>query len=172
MLYPYAYLVGFFASLLLLRICNGDEKTTTIIATIFICLYNVYCWGMSFVNSIMQMVGKYSAYQAAKMNLIIKCAHFPSYIFHLFVMMVGLVLSVWGIGFIFFAIAVDCATIVLAAINYIGCGVQICKEGIISKKKTFLYCVLNFCIFIDVIVAIKCFLKARRKMKEINQIIN
>ena len=48
-----------------------------------------------------------TAGQAARMNLIIKGIQIPAYIMHFILGFIGLAMSVWGIGFLLWAVLID-----------------------------------------------------------------
>ncbi len=105
-------------------------------------------------NIVVTVKGKYTAYEAAKINLTVKAWQIPAYIFHFIMGAVGMVMSVWGIGFIMVAVIVDAVTIVLTGVNAIGCAVKLKKDGIIPMRTAIIYGIGSFIFCIDVFVAL------------------
>ncbi len=109
-------------------------------------------------NVVFGIKGKYTARQTAKMNLIVKLCQIPIYIFHFLMAILGLLMSVWGIGLIIVAVTVDLITIILTGINALGCPIGLYKQGRISKAAAALLCIGSFvyCVDIGVAVALCC----------------
>jgi len=158
-LYPYAYLI---IMLIYIPIFSEKEYAFNILLVVGI-IYNLYSLIIAIINAVQTAKGRYTAYQAAKMNWIIKGVQIPAYMFHFLVGMVGALMSVWGIGFVFWAILIDVLTIALTGINAMGCCMKLYKEGIISEGKTVLSILCSFIFCIDVAVAIILYAKVKRK---------
>lgn len=161
MLYPYTYLLcliiyGFAIS----QNENLGSAGISVLRIVAI-IYNLYSFIIVIMNAVQTGIGKYTGYEAAKMNLLIKGVQIPAYIFHFLLGMAGSLMSVWGIGFILWAIFIDVLTITLTGINAIGCSIRMYKEGIYSKGKSVLLGVLNFVFCIDFVVAVIYFVKTK-----------
>ncbi len=158
-LYPYAYLI-----IIIFYILIFDGKTYGLdILKAIVIIYNLYSLIITIVNVVQTARGRYTAYQAAKMNWVIKGVQIPAYIFHFLVGMVGALLSVWGIGFVLWAILIDILTIALTGINSIGCCIRLCKEGMISKGKSVFCALCSFIFCVDVVVAIILYITVRKR---------
>lgn len=116
---------------------------------------------IAILNTIFCAQGKYTTAEAVKMNLIIKCVHIPAYIFHFLLGCLGVVMSVWGIGFIFVAIVVDALTITTSGTNAIGCSVRMYKDGYLTKSGAILFGIANYIYCIDVVAAIYYHVKVK-----------
>ncbi len=77
--------------------------------------------------------GNITAFDSVKLNKTIKMAHIPAYIFHFLLGIAGLFLSIWGIGFILWAIIIDLLTISIS--GSIAASACTCceKEGLLSE---------------------------------------
>ena len=110
----------------------------------------------------MAVKGNYNAIELVKMNMIIKLVHIPAYIIHFLLGMLGLLASVWGIGFILWAIIIDLVTIGLTGM--VGISACICcrKEGLLTKSMSLLYAFSSFIYCVDVVSAIVFFVKVKK----------
>lgn len=160
-LYPYAYLIIMF---FYIKLFSEKDYANDILEAIGI-IYNLYSLIIAIINAVQTARGRYTAHQAAKMNLVIKGVQIPAYMFHFLVGMVGALMSVWGIGFILWAILIDILTIALTGINAIGCCIRLCKEGMLSKGKSVFFALCSFVYCIDV-VAIMLYIMVKKKRIE------
>ncbi|MBE6862194.1 MAG: hypothetical protein E7497_04770 [Ruminococcus sp.] len=161
-LYPYAYIIYF---ILLFTINDISEKIANLLTSGFVVLiigYTVLTLITAISSTVLAVKGKYSAYETAKMNLAVKAWHIPAYIFHLIMFGVGMIASIWGIGFIMIAVIVDLLTIALSGINAVSCAVKLKKEGIISKGTTILFGIGSFIYCLDLLVAIIYVFQSRK----------
>lgn len=166
-IYPYAYLIW----LIMMFITDdtvekliGSDGYIILFDAIFI-IFNIYVLVIMLYNLIVTIKGKYTAYEAAKMNLTIKAWQIPAYIFHFIMGAVGTIMSVWGIGFIMVAVLVDVITIALTGINSVGCTVRLKKDGVISLKTAIFCGIGSFLFCIDVIVALFYVTRSRKHKK-------
>lgn len=168
-LYPYAYLIwiiGLIITGLTFEEIVGMELIMDIFGVIFI-LYNVYIVFIIIFNFVQALRGKYSAYELVKINLLVKGLQIPAYIFHFVLGLVGLVMSVWGIGFIILAIVIDFITIALTGLNALGCAIRIKKENKVSTIVSVVFGIASFVFCIDVILAIVLYMMINNaKVKE------
>ena len=74
--------------------------------------------------------------------------------------MFGSVLSIWGIGFVMWAIFIDMATILLTGISSIGCSILMYKEHLVSKRNAWLMGIGCFLFCIDILIAVIYLIKA------------
>lgn len=97
---------------------------------------------------------RYTPTEAAKVNCFVKLGQIPAYIFHFMLGLAGSVASVWGIGFVLFAIIIDLATIIISGIHAIGVVRRLKKEGVLSLKTAILAGIGSFLYCVDIAVAI------------------
>lgn len=156
--YPYAYLVV----ILVIVVTNGSDKQDLVedIMLYLALIYNAYVLIYVIINSFVTASKKYNIKTVAAMNLFVKGIQIPAYIFHFIMGMCGMMMSVWGLGFIAFAIIIDLITIILTGINSIGCTVKMCREGAINKRQAFFMGIGCFIYCIDVVIAVIYFIKA------------
>lgn len=157
-LYPYAYLLLFLTFFL-----AGDafewieHNITENFVIILIQAYHI----IVLIDAIYGAVGVARSddtpKQAAHMNLLIKGLHIPAYIFHFILGLAGCVMSIWGIGFIVFAIVIDVLTIAFTGIHAMGCMIKLKKSGVLSTVKTVFAVIGSFIFCVDVVIAIVAF---------------
>lgn len=154
-LYPYAYLIWLIAYFISFEIFDDEfnDRIFDVFFVIFI-VYNVYVGFITIYNAIMTSRDKYTAYEVAKMNMVVKGWQIPAYIFHFLMGMVGMLMSVWGIAFIMIALIVDVLTIGFSGINAIGCAIKLAREKIIHPVMAVLMAIGSFIFCVDVIIAI------------------
>lgn len=166
--YPYAYML--YLVVMVLFGTNVESEQAQEIFTVVmwgtVIIYNLYVIVSAILNTVNAARGKYSLKTAAMINLLVKCVHIPAYIIHFVMGMCGLLMSVWGIGFVMFAIVIDLLTIILSGINSIGCSIRMRKEGILSLKATILFGIANFIYCLDLITAIYYLVKAIKNRKK------
>lgn len=163
-LYPYMYMVilgvyGVFTDAL------PDDYSNIALLGLFVVavVYNVYSFVIVIVNAVQGARGKMTAREAARMNLIIKGVQIPAYILHFIMGLIGLALSVWGIGIILWALLIDLLTILLTGISSIGCSIRMRKEGLLSTAAAILMGIGSFIYCADLVIAIVYVVKARKK---------
>lgn len=155
MLFPYAYIIILLLTAVL-SINIGEWGLTAAAAFIIaVLICSVFC-------AICAVREDITAYQAAKLNLIVKAVQIPAYIFHFLLGAAGTVMSVWGIGLIMFAVVIDVMTIVLTGIHAVGCVVKIKRENVISGGYAVLAGICSFLFCIDMVTAVILFIKARK----------
>jgi len=153
-IYPYIYVLILAIFLLFAGILPEDYTDVALIGLLIVAvIYNLYSFIIVIVNAV----------QAARMNLIIKCVQIPAYIMHFILGFIGLAMSVWGIGFLLWAVLIDLLTILLTGISSIGCSVRMRKEGLVSLPGAIFMGVGCFIYCVDVVIAIVYVVKARKK---------
>lgn len=163
-IYPYAYLIYLIAALL----TPFETVQTLLIEGLLpaIIVYTLLTLVISIRNIVHAVKGQYTAAETSRMNMLVKGLHIPAYIFHFVMGVLGLCMSVWGIGFILVAVVVDVITIALSGVNAISCAVCMKKE----KQLPTVLCVLTaigsmiFCA--DVVIAIVWFVKCRIRKQQ------
>lgn len=162
-LYPYAYIIYFIFYYCNIRIILANMSFTYINSfTVLLIGYNVITMVIAISSTVLAVKGKYTAHETAKMNLAVKAWHIPAYIFHFVMFCVGMIASIWGIGFIMVAVIVDVLTIALSGINAISCAVKLKKDGIISKRTAILFGIGSFIYCLDLIIAIVYIFRSRK----------
>ena len=76
---------------------------------------------------------------------------------------IGLAMSVWGIGFLLWAVLIDLLTILLTGISSIGCSIRMRKERLVSLPGAIFMGIGCFIYCADVVIAIVYVVKARKK---------
>lgn len=163
-IYPYIYVLILAIFLLFAGILPEDYTDVALIGLLIVAvIYNLYSFIIVIVNAVQAAKGIMTARQAARMNLIIKCVQIPAYIMHFILGFIGLAMSVWGIGFLLWAVLIDLLTILLTGISSIGCSVRMRKEGLVSLPGAIFMGVGCFIYCVDVVIAIVYVVKARKK---------
>lgn len=162
-LYPYIYVVILAVFLMFMNILPEDYNDAALLGLLIIAIiYNLYSFIVVIVNAVQTAKGKLTARQAARMNLIIKGIQIPAYIMHFILGFIGLAMSVWGIGIVFWAILIDLLTILLTGISSIGCSIRMRREGILSTAAAILMGIGSFIYCADVVIAIVYVVKTKK----------
>lgn len=90
----------------------------------------------------------------AKQNLTIKCVQIPAYVLNFAIAIIGVMMSVFGLPMIAWAIAIDFLSIVLTGVSAIGCGRTLYKEGKIDRTSAIWTTIGSFVYCADVAIAI------------------
>jgi hypothetical protein len=154
MLYPYAYLIPLIT--LFATPAEGDNMANVyMFVFVYGIIIHIVVLGMAIYNAIVTAnSSKYDAFLDSQLNLITKGVQIPAYIFHFVLALVGLGMSIWGIGVIAFAIIVDFLSILMTGISSIGLHVRLGKDKIVKKKTAFWLGFGSFIYCIDVGIAI------------------
>ncbi|MBQ8514766.1 MAG: hypothetical protein IJ496_05155 [Ruminococcus sp.] len=168
MLYPYAYLIG------MVGLYIADEVLSLFSVSVIpeylfwgvIILYNVYVLFIAVFNAVLTAGKRYTAYDGAKINLIVKGVQIPAYILHFLMGLAGLIMSVWGIGFIVIAVLVDLLTILLTGISAVGCSIKMKKEGLLPLSGAILTGIGSFIYCADIAAAIVFLVLGRKQQRE------
>lgn len=156
-LYPYAYLLFLFfvysTGKLVKEGTTAEVEIFSALGMIAVVLYNLWVLILS-LGSAIGGLKRYTPAEAAKMNLAVKLLQIPAYLFHFLMGAMGLLMSVWGIGFIGLAVAVDLITIFLSGLFAVGSVRRMKKEGILSSGTTFWTGFGSFIYCVDIIIAI------------------
>ena len=108
---------------------------------------------------------KIPAVKAARFNMLIKLIQVPAYIFHFILGVLGSFASIWGIGFVGFAIIIDLITIFFTGTQCLAAIIGICKQKGLLKWQAILFAILSYIYCIDVAISIVMFVMVSRKMK-------
>ena len=96
---------------------------------------------------------KYSASDAAKVNMVIKFGQIPAYILHFVIGVIGFLLGIWGILILLYAVIVDLVAIALSGTHALGCVIKMRRENFLSTLWTVLAVIGSYIYVVDVIVA-------------------
>ena len=98
----------------------------------------------------------------AKQNLTIKCVQIPAYVLNFAIAIIGVMMSVFGLPMIAWAIAIDFLSIVLTGVSAIGCGRTLYKEGKIDRTAAIWTTIGSFVYCADVVIAIVWYCKGKK----------
>ena len=165
MFYPYIYMICVVTFYYINDVASELYEEASLGMFIFAIICNLYVLIVVIVNLIRAIKGKWNAIELVKLNMIIKLVHVPAFVFHFLLGMAGLVASVWGIGFIMWAVLIDLLTIGLTGMIGLSASVSCRKEGMLTNPMAFLYAVLSYIYCVDVISAIAFYVKLRKGNK-------
>lgn len=161
--YPYIYVLILAVFFLFAGVLPEDTTDISLLVLLIIAvIYNLYSFVIVIVNAVQTARGKRTARQAARMNLIIKGIQIPAYIGHFILGFIGLAMSVWGIGFLLWAVLIDLLTILLTGISSIGCSIRMRKEQLVSLPGAIFMGIGCFIYCVDVVIAIVYVVKSRK----------
>lgn len=177
--YPYLYmaaiLINFIVGAIEDNTTQSYENTMLVIVLSVIAAFIVtsICLLLAIFNSVRSGLNSYGVYFPVKMNLIVKCVQIPAYVVNFIVGITGVLMSIWGIGFVVFAVVIDFLTISISGINNVGDCVNLCRNNILSKGSAALFSVLSFIYLADVFASIYLFVKVKNhnKVKKIFSVI-
>lgn len=98
----------------------------------------------------------------AKQNLTIKCVQIPAYVLNFAIAIIGVMMSVFGLPMIAWAIAIDFFSILLTGISAIGCGRTLYKEGKIDRTAAIWTTIGSFVYCADVVIAIVWYCRGKK----------
>lgn len=139
-LYPYMYIVFIVLYFTAYRINSEPNSQVVyfialIVSTI---LYNLYSIIAVIVFTVKTARGKQPVAHVSLIILIMKIIHLPSYLFHIMMIFFSALLSVWGVGFMLFALIILLCTMFLSGLCSIGCSIRIFREKTLSLPLTIL----------------------------------
>lgn len=105
-----------------------------IVLLAFLIIYTLLCLVFAILITVFLAKNKITYFEACNINILTKCLQIPSYIVKFVVALVGVLMSIWKLGLIFYAVIVDFLTIVHSVIASIGCTYSLKKNGIILKR--------------------------------------
>ena len=106
------------------------------------------------VRAIAAVRGGGNARELVRENMTVKLIHVPAYIFNFALGVVGLMLSVWGIGLILWAVLADIAAIALSGTIGLSAALRCKREGVMTAKAAIAYALLSFIFCADVAAAV------------------
>ena len=169
MLYPYAYIIWliiFSGATKVMVDANVNSNIGYEITFLLALLYMGYTIVLVVMESV-RFARNTEICGAAKINMIVKLVQIPAYIGHFIIGCIGVLMSVWGLGFIIVAIVVDALTIIHTGILAIGCMINMKKANVLTTKMAVLASIGSFIYCVDVVVAIAVFAMEKIKQKNI-----
>ena len=159
-LYPYLYIPALIIYSMVYDYLPDDPDKIFYGFIAFIVIYNLYCIVIGILNTVETVKGEVTLSQAARINLIVKCLHIPSYCFHVVLFIVGALLSVWGIPFMLWACLISCITICLTGIASVGCSIRMYKEERLNMLACIFMGIGCFVFCADLVIAVIYLVKA------------
>ncbi len=153
-LYPYYYMSIIIAQLLIMGNTDSFSGADAFVGEIVMFLVNPICLGVLVSDFVTNAKGHVPPEKLAKLNMIIKLVHIPAYIIHFVLGMLGTLASIWGIGFVLWAIIIDLITIALSGTHMLSCVIGIIKQKGANTAIYVVAAVLSYIYCIDVLVAI------------------
>lgn len=167
-IYPYLYMLGilfiFIFGVIEGSITNDYEYSALSVFLLIplSLIITIICLIIAIVNSIKAGKNSYGIYYPTRMNLIIKLVQIPAYTINFVLGLIGLFMSVWGIGVLAIVIIVDFLSIVLSGVNNIGTCVNLSKNNTISSSWAVIFSIFSFIYVVDVFIAVGLFLYLRK----------
>ena len=162
-LYPYYYMSIIIAQLLIMGNTDSFSGEDAFVGEIVMFLVNPICLGVLVSDFVTNAKGHVSPEKLAKLNMIIKLVHIPAYIIHFVLGMLGTLASIWGIGFVLWAIIIDLITIALSGTHMLSCVIGIIKQKGANTAISVVAAVLSYIYCIDVLVAILYYVYIRNR---------
>ncbi|MGN1295453.1 MAG: hypothetical protein ACI4U5_03510 [Bacilli bacterium] len=167
MIYPYAYLVYFIFFLIIGGFSSLDDNEVLLeIFFIIPLIYNAISLVIVLINMIQGIRGKYTLIESSRINALTKCVQIPGYIFHFFLGFIGFFMSIWGIGFIIWAIIIDLLCIIFTGISSLGMSIRLIKEKVFPLSQGILILLGLFVYVVDVVLAIYLLIYLDRREKD------
>ena len=162
-LYPYYYMSIIIAQLLIMGNTDNFSGEDAFVGEIVMFLVNPICLGVLVSDFVTNAKGHVPPEKLAKLNMIIKLVHIPAYIIHFVLGMLGTLASIWGIGFVLWAIIIDLITIALSGTHMLSCVIGIIKQKGANTAISVVAAVLSYIYCIDVLVAILYYVYIRNR---------
>ena len=162
-LYPYYYMSIIIAQLLIMGNTDSFSGEDAFVGEIVLFLVNPICLGVLVSDFVTNAKGHVPPEKLAKLNMIIKLVHIPAYIIHFVLGMLGTLASIWGIGFVLWAIIIDLITIALSGTHMLSCVIGIIKQKGANTAISVVAAVLSYIYCIDVLVAILYYVYIRNR---------
>ena len=162
-LYPYYYMSIIIAQLLIMGNTDSFSGEDAFVGEIVMFLVNPICLGVLVSDFVTNAKGHVPSEKLAKLNMIIKLVHIPAYIIHFVLGMLGTLASIWGIGFVLWAIIIDLITIALSGTHMLSCVIGIIKQKGANTAISVVAAVLSYIYCIDVIVSIAYYVYIRNR---------
>lgn len=173
MLYPYVYMLVLLGGYLFNTAAPEEIKSdyffseTLGVGTIIFFTIHPLIIGSLIGDFLLARREKIPARQAAKVNMLIKLVQIPAYVFHFILGMIGTVASIWGIGFILFAVIIDIVTIVFSGTQCLAAIRGIYKQKGLLKWQAILFAFLSYIYCVDVAISIAMFVMISKRSKTV-----
>lgn len=171
--YPYLYMVAILVVFIVGVIEDNSTQSYdyTMLAMVISIIMSFVITGLCFIistfNSIRSGNNAYGLLFPVKINFLIKLIQIPAYIINFIFGIIGILMSIWGIGIVALMLVVDLLTILISGINNIGACINLYKNKVLSKEECIIFALLSFIYIVDVGVAIYLFILLKRKRKNI-----
>lgn len=167
MIYPYIYVVCLIFVFSLGGVIGADlvNEYGFLILCVMAVVINLYSVVIVMAYLIQAIRGKLNSKELITLTMVVKLVQIPAYVVHFVIGLIGMVLSVWGIGFVIWAILIDLLTIFLTGLIGTSAGISCFKDTVLSKREAMLYSFLCFIYCVDVIDCIVFFFKVRNANK-------
>jgi len=162
-LYPYYYMSVIIVELLIMGNTDSFNGESAFMAEIVMFLVNPICLGVLVSDFVTNAKGHVPPEKLAKLNMIIKLVHIPAYIVHFILGALGTLASIWGIGFVLWAIIIDLITIALSGTHMLSCVIGIIKKRGANTAISIGAAILSYIYCIDVVVAIAYYVYIRNR---------
>lgn len=160
-LYPYYYMLVIAVQLILMANTEGFDGEAAFVGELIVFLVNPICLGVLVSDFVTNARGHVPPEKLAKLNMIIKLVHIPAYIIHFVLGALGTLASIWGIGFILWAVIIDLITIALTGTHMLSCVIGIIKQKAANTAISVAAAILSYIYCIDVVVAIAYYVYIR-----------
>lgn len=162
-IYPYVYMVTLLESILAEYAELSELAMIILFGTIFV--IHPLAWAALIIDFKQIKSGNILPKSLANSTLLAKTIQIPAYIIHFIIGAFGSLASVWGIGFVLFAIIIDLLTIILSGIMSLANVINLRKQKVISLINAILVGVASFIYCIDVVAAIYLKIIVSKKLK-------
>ena len=138
-LYPYGYMLTILAVFLI------DEDAGILPFIVFLVLHPII-WASLIMD--FRVRKSVNCKTVSTLSMVNKLVHIPAYIFHFVMGLFGSLLSVWGIGFVLFAIIIDLITIAISGTFSLIATISLYKQkkitlpvAIAASIASYIYCI-------------------------------
>lgn len=166
-LYPYYYMTYIVVALVAMYNDIDVSSDTQVFSLFVIFLVNPLTLGILISDFVINAHGHVEPERLAKLNMIIKLVHIPAYVIHFVLGLLGTLASVWGIGFILWAIIIDLITIAITGTHELSCVIGISKKKTVNKWILIAAAILSYIYCVDVVVSIVFYIIVRKKSREL-----
>ncbi len=141
---------------------KADTDIASKIGSVLSIVYCIYLPIIAVVNTVRMGIGKYSAKESAKMNLVVKATHITWMLASCVLGLLSFLASVWALAALAIILIVDILDMLLTGTHSIGCVVRVKKDGIISGTAAFFMVLGSFVPIADIIIAILLFVLCKK----------
>lgn len=145
-LYPYGYMITIAFIFLTDYDFNGAVPYIVILAL------HPIIWALLIMN--FRTMNVVNLKSVATLNMVNKLVHIPAYIFHFILGAFGSILSIWGIGFVLFAVIIDLMTIAISGTFSLAATIALYKQKKISLPLAIFAGIASYIYCVDVVAVI------------------